>query len=55
MIADYETPFRQFREHQGMKGKTFVEVVNFSSNDILTLDGREHLRSAVESQGFKML
>lgn len=53
-IADYEAPFRYFRDEMGMKLKTFTEAVGFSANDIAYMDGRENLRSTVEARGFKL-
>ncbi|MQY49526.1 NADPH-dependent oxidoreductase [Rhizobiales bacterium RZME27] len=53
-IAAYEEPFKHFREDLCMKEKTFVGAVSSSANDLLSMDGRENLRSTVEGRGFKL-
>jgi hypothetical protein len=54
-ILDYEVPFRQFREEQGVKDKSFAQAVAFASNAIEAMDDRENLRAMVEARGFRLL
>lgn len=51
-IEAYEKAFQEFREKSGMKMKTWKEAVTDVADSFEYMGGREHLRAAVEDQGF---
>ena len=50
-VQDYEEAFHEFRSKAGLRDKTWVEAVTFTSG-LDYMDGRENLRQTVQNQGF---
>ena len=54
-LVAYEKTFKDFRERNNMKPKTWKEALVFSTGDMDYMDGRERLRQTLEARGMKLL
>lgn len=54
-IDKYEEAYKNFRNENGMQKKTWRDQVSFAVNDINFMDGRENLKSALQSKGLRIL
>lgn len=53
-LKTYEEAFQSFRNQSNMKDKQWTEMVIDTADSIRYMGGRQHLRFAIERQGFKL-